>query len=198
MVVERKWAVFVVLVLLMLVGFIAANKMWFYPNFIDKIQKPAVYTPPADIPKAVVIKPFAGTLKKIVQQDDSTGDGTDQAGEARNPFLWKGELQPKGPKAPAKITKKVQPVEIPNLGMIIIGDNNKLVMLDDTLVHPGDTYGGHIIEDIGPDYVILSGDYGVLKISMLAKSYGTPKVDILEETNPNLLIKPVVSAKKQR
>ena len=197
MVVERKGAVFGVFVLLMLVGFIAANKLWFYPNYTVQIQSPVLYTPPADVPKAVVIKPFEGTLKKIIQQDDSAEKDTAQAGKARNPFLWKGELQPKGPEAPVKIGKQVQPVEIPRLGMIIIGEG-KTVMLDDTLVHPGETYGGHVIENIGPDHVILSGDYGVLKISMLEKSFGAPKVDILEETNPNLLIKPVLSEKKQR
>ncbi len=197
MVVKRKAAVFGVLVLLMFAGFIAANKLWFYPNFIDKIPQPVVYTPPADNPRAVVIKPFEGTLKKIIQQGDSTGEGIGQAGEGRNPFLWKGELQPKAPKDPAKIAKQVQPVEIPRLGMIIIG-HRKSVMLDDALVHPGETYGGHVIEDIGPDYVILSGDYGVLKISMLKKSFGDPKVEILKETNPNLLIMPVMSGKKQR
>ena len=195
--VERKWVVFGALVLLIIAGFIAANKMWFYPNFIDRIQKPAVYTPPADIPKAVVIKPFEGTLVVMQKPDDSTGEDIDQAGDGRNPFLWKGELQPKAIKPTGPKPKQVQPVEIPRLGMIIIGDG-KSVMLDDTLVHPGETYGGHLIEDIGPDSVILSGDYGVLKISMLAKSFGEPRVDILEETNPNLLIKPVVSAKKQR
>lgn len=197
MAVERKWIFFGVFVLLILVGFIAANKLWFYPNFTVQIQPPVLYTSPADAPKAVVIKPFEGTLKEIIQQDDSAIKDTDKAGKTRNPFLWKGELQPKDPEAPAEISKQIQPVEIPRLGMIIIGDNKKIVMLDDALVHPGETYGGHVIENIGSDYVILSGDYGVLKISMLAKSYGAPKVDILEETNPNLLIKPVLSEKKQ-
>ena len=68
-------------------------------------------------------------------------------------------------------------------------------MLDDTLVHPGESYGGHVIEDIESEYVILSGDYGVLKISMLEKSFGAPRVDILETTDPNLLIQPVFSEK---
>ena len=198
MVVERKAVVFGVLVLLMFVGFIAANKLWFSPKFAVQIQPPVPYRSPADIPKAVVIKPFEGTLKKIIQEDDSAKIDTAQAEKERNPFLWKGELQPKALKAPAKIAKQVQPVEVPKLGMIIIGGNRKSVMLDETLVHPGEIYGGHVIRDIGPDYVILSDDYGVLKISMLKKSFGAPKVEILKETNPNLLIMPVISGKKQR
>ena len=195
MVDERKWAMFGAFVLLVLIGFIAANKYWFYPNFTTHIQPPAPFTSPADTPNIVLIKPFEGTLKKIIQQGDRAVTDRDQTGKNRNPFLWKDELKAKPAAKPAR---EVQPVEIPRLGMIITGSERKTAMLDDTLVHPGETYGGHTVEDIASEYVIFSGDYGVLKISMLQNSYGAPKVDILEVTNPELLIKPVFSEKRQR
>ena len=194
MAVERKWAVFGVLVLLTLISFIAVNKFWFYPYYAVQVQPPVPYTSPVDSINAVVIKPFAGTLRRIIQPDDSTGTGTAQKERNRNPFLWKGELDPN----PVQTDKEIQPVEIPRLGMIIIGEDTKTAMLNDTLVHPGESYGGHVVEEIASEYVILSGEYGVLRISMLDKSFGSPKVDILEATNPNLLIQPVFSEKKKR
>ncbi len=195
MVADRKWAVFGVVVLLVLVGFIAANKFWFYPKYTVQVQAPPLYTSPDDIPKVVLIKPFAGTLKEIIQQKDSKKG---HAETGRNPFLWQGELQPKQEKDEPDPVIPEQPVEIPRLGMIIIGSRGESAMLDDTLVHQGESYGGHVVEEIESKYVVLSGEYGVLKITMSATSFGEPTVDILEVTNPNLLIKPVLSKKKSR
>lgn len=191
---EKKWVVFGVLVLLVLIGFLAANKFYFYPYYSLHLQPLPAYTPPTEAVNAVVIKPFEGTLKTIMQQGDQAAENSPKG--QRNPFLWQGELNPVVNTAVAE--KKEQPVEIPRLGMILVREGEKTAMLDGTLVHTGDTYAGHRIEAIEPEYVILSGGYGVLKISVQKKSFGVPQVDILEETNPNLLIKPVVSEKKQR
>lgn len=196
MVAEKKWVVFGVLVLLVLIGFIAANKFFFYPYLALHLQPLPAYVPPTEAVNAVVIKPFEGTLTRIMQQGDQAAENSLYAEVQRNPFLKPGELQPK--EETAASVKKEQPVEIPRLGMILLREGEKTAMLDGTLVHPGDTYAGHRIEDIEPNYVILSGGYGVLKISVRKKSFGAPKVDILEETNPNLLIKPVISEKKRK
>lgn len=194
MVVEKKWAVFWVVIVLILIGFIATNKLWFYPQFTAKITRPPVYTRPADNPSDVSIEPFDVTLRQIIQEPEAVNiAGPTQT--KRNPFLWKGELTPP---PPPKRTKEVQPVEIPRLGMIITGENSKTAMLDNSLVHPGDSYGGHVVESISSEFIILSGDYGVLKISMPPTSFGAAKVDILEEKNPNLLIQPVFAEKRQK
>ncbi len=198
MVADRKWAVFGVVVLLVLAGFIAANKFWFYPEYTVQIQAPPLYTSPDDIPKIVLIKPFAGTLKEIIHQDDLVNKNSADFANGRNPFLWQGELQPKQKDAGPEVIIPEQPVEIPRLGMIIIGSRGKSVMLDTTLVHKGESYGGHVVEEIESKSVVLSGEYGVLKISMSARSFGEPSVDILEVTNPDMLIKPVLSKKTQR
>lgn len=192
---EKKWILFGAGILLALIGFIAANKYWFYPTLTAQIAPPPGYTSPSDTPNIVVIKPFEGTLSKIIQQPDPTDIDPNPIGTSRNPFLWHGELTPP---PPPKKNKKVQPVEIPRLGMIITGEDRQTVMLDNNLVHPGESYGGHVVESISPEFVILSGDYGVLKISMPQMSFGAPKVDILEEKDPNLLIEPVLTDKRQR
>ena len=192
--VEKKWAFFGAAIVVTIIGFIAANKYWFYPAFTSQIDHPPVFTSPADNPNIAVIKPFAETLNKIIQEPDVANiSGTTEI--ERNPFLWLGELTPP---APQKTAKKVQPVEIPKVGMIIIGENSKTAMLDNSMVHPGDTYGGHFVESIFSESIILSGEYGVLKISMPSVSFGAPTVDILEEKNPNLLIEPVFVDKTGR
>ena len=194
---DRKWTVFGIVFLLVFVGFFAANKWWFYPKYTARIQLPTQYRSPNDIPKVVIIKPFEGTLKKIVQQNDTSIGNDDVAENERNPFLWKGELTPDDPPSPPpEKIKAEKPLEIPRLCMIIIGNSGKSVMLNDTLVRQGEKYGGHLIESIDSESVILSGDYGVLRMSMLQRSFGEPQVDILEVTNPDLLIKPVINKKK--
>ncbi len=194
MVVEKKWAIFVVVIVLMFIGFMTMNKYWFYPEFSARIIPPPAFTSPADNPNIVLIKPFEGTLKKIIQEPEAVNIAG-PTHTKRNPFLWQGELTPPPPK---KKTKEVQPVEIPRLGMIITGENSKTAMLDNSFVHSGDSYGGHVVESISPEYIILSGDYGVLKISIPSTSFGAAKVDILEEKNPNLLIQPVFAEKRQK
>jgi len=195
---EKKRVIFVVLVLLILCGFFLFNKFYFYPHFVVHLQQLPSYTPPKEIGPTNPIRPFGVTISKMrhsTQEENSNRRNTSgiKSDEQRNPFLWEGELKPKK----GVIAKpKEQAVTIPRLGMILIGESQKSAILDNTLVHPGDRYSGHVVEDIGPDYVILSGGYGVLKISVPEKSFGDPKVDILEETNPNLLLKPVVSKKK--
>lgn len=197
---DKKWVVFGIAVLLVLAGFIAVNKYYFFPQYTVKILAPSPYLPPKDIPDIVLIEPFEGTLRKIIAPDPLEGKDALQAisdrEKARNPFLWLGELEPEKVKAPVARAKEIKPVEIPKMGMIIVGEKGNSVMLDRTLVSLGESYGGHVIEDIQSGYIILSGDYGVLRISISERSFGAPKVDILEVNNPNLLINPVVSEKK--
>ncbi len=193
MVVEKKWALFGGVILLTLIAFIAANKYLLYPRLTAQVLPFPPYSSPIDNPNIVVIKPFEGTLNKIIS-DPVSDTASTITNPRRNPFLKPGELTPTKKTEKAK---KVQPVEIPRLGMIITGENNKTAMLDDSLVHTGETYGGHVVESISSEFIILSGEYGVLKISMLPTSYGLPKVEILEEKNPDLLIEPVFSDKRR-
>ncbi len=198
MVAEKKWIIFAVMVLLVIGGFYAGNKFYFYPHFTVHLQPLPRYIPPKEIGPENPIKPFDVTIKKMrepIGKEKPINKTSVKTGTERNPFLWQGELTPK---EPVTRKKREKPVTIPRLGMILIGQNIKSAMLDDTLVHRNDHYGGHVVEAIGPDYVILSGGYGVLKISVPEKSFGDPKIDILEETNPNLLIKPVVSKKNNK
>ncbi len=192
---DKKWIFLVVFIVLLFAAFIAGNKYWFYPEYTTRITPPPSYSPPVDSPNSVIIKPYEGTLRKILEQSEVSGDtGKVMNGDTRNPFLKPGELDPPPPKPPGKV---IMSVEIPNLGMIITGGERKSVMLDGNLVREADHYGSHVVKRIESKSVILSGEYGELRIRMPSSSFGDPEVDILEKHSANLIIKPIFKEKKK-
>jgi len=92
----------------------------------------------------------------------------------RNPFLWPGELKEKTPEPPV-----IKPPETPILGMICVSENQKLALLNNTPVIEGSHLGGHTVEAINKKYIVLSGIYGKMKISIPEASFGPPHVKII-------------------
>jgi hypothetical protein len=201
---DKKWVSLAVVIVLVSAAFFVGNKYWFSRKYTVQVNPLPSYKPPSDRPQITLIKPYEETLEQIKQPATTVESGGAENNSSRNPFLWPGELNPPPPAKPivkteeVKPKKEVKPVEIPSLGMIIAGENNKLAVLDGTTVREGDYYAGHKVEHIYPKYVVLSGDYGVLRIGMQSSSYGEPKVDILEVKNPDLLIKPVLKDKNRQ
>ena len=139
-------------------------------------------------------RPFEKTLKSINAAGNiKTTPKTTKTGVQRNPFLWSGELK----KKPAKGPKQKKTVTVPKLGMIIIGQQSKSVMLDGHRVAEGETFRGHRVDRISRKAVILSGEYGKIKISISGRSFGPPEVEILEARHPDMLIQPVIQAAKK-
>lgn len=198
MVVDRKWVMFGIAMLFAVGCYVFANVYWFYPMYSVQVEPPPVYqSPKSGLRVGENIELFKVTRELMIEDQETNNEGLIGSGADRNPFLWEGELQPEDPPKPLEVdSKPEQPLEIPKLSMILNSSSGKSAMLNETLVHQGESYAGHTVENIESDYIILSGEYGVLKISMLAKSFGECKVDILEVSNPDMLIKPVVTRKK--
>ncbi len=187
---KKAWIRFTILVVLIVLFFVLGNKLWFFPLFQANIQRPHPYRPPSDRPEVVTITPFEKTLKSInAAKKESAQDKGAQPTAERNPFLWQGELT----KKPKGVAPKEQQVVIPKLGMIIIGQQARSVVLDGHRVAEGESYREHRVEKINPKSVILSGKYGKIKISISSRSFGPPKVEIIETRQPGLLVRPVIS-----
>lgn len=92
--------------------------------------------------------------------------------ELRNPFLWSRKVT----KTKHKNVKKQYKPAVPNLGIISVSKNRKFATLNNVLVREGDKYGEHIVKLIKKNYIILSGDYGSVKLSVSNKLCGPVKV----------------------
>ncbi len=177
---EKKWVVFVLLASLMVGTFVAVNRYWFYPHFSVHVPPPPRYTPPEDRPEIIKIRPFERTMKYITSQGHSAGT---LFFPGRNPFLWKNELTRRQKKKPPPSA-----VEVPRLGMILISGTRRRALLDNSLVSEGEQYKGHLVEKIEKDGVILSGEYGRVRLFMPSHSLGPAGVEIVKAKNPNLKI----------
>jgi len=117
-----------------------------------------------------------------------------------NPFLWPEErvqLARQEEKAVVELREKAAEevvaraeeeatVILPQLKMIIIGENKKVSLLDNTYVHEGETYNDFLVKEIRGNEVVLLG------------STGEKKIAIEEEMTYSWLTEQLESSKKQQ
>lgn len=192
---DKKWIFFAVFIVLLFTTFIAGNKYWFYPEYTAQIIPGPAYSSPVDAARGEIIKPFEGTLKKILEKSDESDEAGDEETD-RNPFIYGDRHVAEEPEQ--KPEKVIKSVEVPNLGLIITGDEKKIAMLDGNIVREGDLYGDHVVEKIEPKHVDLSGVYGKLRLRMPSSSFRKPEVVIIEESVANVLFELVYKETEKR
>jgi len=97
-------------------------------------------------------------------------------GTSRNPFLWPGEMEAVSEGGPLP--------PVPQLGMIIVSQENRLAFLDQKLVYEGSQHSGFRVEKIAPGAVTLSHAGGKLQLIAPDDHFGPAKVKRLERSRP--------------
>lgn len=113
---------------------------------------------------------------------------TSSSGDLRNPFMWLGE----GVEKIVEVVEEIQPirVRVPHLGMILIGSDGPVAYLDCVQVRQGEHHLDHLVEEIGLNHVVLSGEYGRLQLTTSPVSYGAPQVEVLESASIMMTVEP--------
>jgi len=81
--------------------------------------------------------------------------------KVRNPFLWKEKTEKSRPSEICKRLKKTK------IRILQLGERSNVVMLADTLLSEGDMYLKHKVLSIDENGVVLNGECGKIRISLL-------------------------------
>ncbi len=182
----KNWGYLAIAFALIVTLIIIANIYYIKPNYEYKLAKSKkVLTREAEATS--VKKDITSTSKKIITSkypERELSENTNEKPEFyRNPFLWPGELKEKTPEPPVikppEAPPVIKPPEAPILGMICVSENQKLALLNNTPVIEGSHLAGHTVEVINKKYVVLSGIYGKMEISIPEASFGPPHVKII-------------------
>lgn len=178
-------------ILAVLVGALAAINFFFVQPMVKPDLQPVEAMAP--IP---VSPPRANTNIVATTMDKIKGMLAEKPFDAeyhprkveRNPFLWPYELAAlisgqggSGSQTPDKMAsassaspKKLEPPPPPVVGMIIIGENRKLALLNDIFVMEGSRFEGKLVKRIEKSAVILSGKTGEERISISEFTFAVP------------------------
>ena len=120
---------------------------------------------------------------KAATQSEAPAEFTPRLVE-RNPFLWPGEaVPPERPPQPTGQTVQAEPEpDNPIVHLIIIGENKKLAVLNDSMVFEGSKFNGRTVARIEPDAVFLSSTAGrETRLDLPALGYGHLRERQLED-----------------
>lgn len=177
----KNWGYLAVAIAVIVALVIIADIYYVKPNYELKLAKAKRVSTQKS--KTVSVKgDITSTSKKIIttRYPEKSASDVEKQAFYRNPFLWPGELKPVVP-------KKKGPAKAPVLGMICVSDDQKLALINNTPVHEGSELGGHKVEKIEPKYVILSGRYGKMKVSVPEASFGPCEVEMLSHSSSGSL-----------
>ncbi|CAN2047481.1 hypothetical protein GMMP13_420027 [Candidatus Magnetomoraceae bacterium gMMP-13] len=168
---------FIIILLVILLAFAMVNLYIFQPALTLKLSKPEKLAPEQKSSPAVR-NVLATTMEKIkVMFPKKQLAKTSQLREVkRNPFLWSDEVIDTE-KEEARIAEeqkaleeklkkqKITEIKKPTLSMIIIGENQKMALLDNVLVFEGSRLNkDHTVQRISRKKVILNGEYGTMSV----------------------------------
>jgi hypothetical protein len=174
----QRW-VYLGAVLVLLVGVFAVFNIYFVTPRILKSFAP--------MPLRIITQAETGAQKRHINQvsDDRiisfSAEETSSSGDLRNPFMWLGE----GVEKIVEVVEEIQPirVRVPHLGMILIGSDGPVAYLDCVQVRQGEHHLDHLVEEIGLNHVVLSGEYGRIQLTTSPASYGAAQVEVLESAS---------------
>ena len=159
--------------LLVLLGF--ANARYIQPSLAPQLPEAKISPSGKVAPPPVNKNVVASTLQKMKTMfpERESRDAFEPRRVKRNPFVWPGEVfSPAGKKearTSAGSPKKAKAGEerpVPRLHMIIIGENRKLAMIDETFVFEGSKFKGDTVKEIDENQVVLRGDGGETRLSL--------------------------------
>lgn len=153
---------------LVLVGLILllalANVYYIQPSLTPDLPKPATI-PPVETFKAPVDRNIVATsLEKIrtMFPQKEFGKDFEPRRVERNPFFWPEEpLGLRYAKAP-----EVEEKGLPQLNMILIGENRKIALINDRLVFEGSRLNGEKVYQIKEKEVLLRSDIGETRLTL--------------------------------
>ena len=181
----QRWIYFGVAVLVLVGAFAVFNLYYVKPTVLHSF---------APMPVRIITQAETGAQKRHINQvsDDRiisfAAEQTASANGLRNPFMWPGE----GVEKIAEVVEEIRPVRVrvPHLGMILIGSNGPIASLDCVQVRQGEHYLDHLVEEIGLNHVVLSGEYGRLQLTTSPVSFGAPQVEVLESASVMATVEP--------
>jgi hypothetical protein len=181
----QRW-VYLGVAVVVLVGVFAVFNLYYV--------KPTILNSFAPMPVRIITQAETGSQNRHINQvsDDRiisfSAEETSSGDDLRNPFMWPGE----GVEKIVEIVEEIQPVRVrvPHLGMILIGSDGPVASLDCVQVHQGEHYLEHLVEEIGRNHVVLSGEYGRLQLTTSPVSYGAPQVEVLESASVMATVEP--------